>query len=65
MVKNALNVVKIKSGKYMFYIFVDILLKGMSYWNFPDLLESLYSFEISQNLATIKTGKNKVKSGCF
>ena len=40
---------------------MDILLKGMSHWNFLDLLESLYSFKISQKL-TIKTGKNAVKA---
>ena len=32
---------------------------------FPDLLESLSSFEISQKLTTIKTGKNAVKIGYF
>ena len=44
----------------------NILWKTMCHWNFlPDLLESLYSFEISQKLTTIKTEKNAVKSGCF
>ena len=51
--------------KEIFYIFIDMLWKGMSHWNSPDLLESLYSLEISQKLTTIKTGKNAVKSGCF
>ena len=40
---------------------MDILFKGRSHWNFLDLLESLYSFKISQKL-TIKTRKNAVKA---
>ena len=30
----------------------------MSHWNLPDVLESLYSFKISQKLTSIQTGKN-------
>ena len=74
--KNDLNVVKIKSEKQyallldilwkeIFYIFIEILLQVMSHWNFPDLLESLYSFEISQKLTTIKTGKKHVRKWVF
>ena len=47
--------------KKIFYIFINILWKGMSHRNFPDLLESLCSFEISQKLTTKKTGKKCVK----
>ena len=54
----------IKSEKQMFFIRCIILLKGYVS-NFPDLLESLYSLEISQTLTTIKTGKDWVKSGCL
>ena len=66
--------VKIKSEKQMF--FIRNFIKGdISYLfrcfieghvsNVADLLKSLYSFEISQKLTTIKTGKNVIKSGCF
>ena len=48
--------------KEIFYIFIDVLLKWMSHLNFPDLLRSLYSLEISQNPLIIKTGTNTVKS---
>ena len=37
----------------------------MSDWSFSDLIEYLYSFETSQKLTTVTTGKNAVKSGCF
>ena len=37
----------------------------MCHWNFSDLLESPYSFEISQNLTTLKTGKNTLKMDAF
>ena len=45
--------------------FYQYFVEGMSHWNFPNLLESLYSLEISQNSPTIKTGKFTVKSGCL
>ena len=51
--------------KEIFYIFIDVLLKWMSHLNFPDLLRSLYSLEISQNPLIIKTGTNTVKSEYF
>ena len=37
----------------------------MSHWNLPDVLESLYSFKISQKLTSIQTGKNVLKTDIF
>ena len=42
----------------IFYLY-RYFIEGHDSFKFSDLLECLYSFEISQNLTTIKTGLNK------
>ena len=51
--------------KEIFYIFTYILLKSMSRWNFVDFFRNSVFIGIITEPTTIKTGKNKVKIGCF